>query len=475
MKKLDKITLMEDNFSKWYIDVITKGELIDYGLVKGTMIFKPNSFAIWENIQKILNNKFTTLGVKNVYMPMFIPKKMFELEKKHIEGFAPELATITKIGEKKLDEEIVVRPTSELLFCQYFKENIDSYNDLPLLLNQWANVIRMEKTVNPFLRNSEFLWQEGHTIHQTKEEAQEFTVNIINLYAEFCQEYLAIPTLIGMKTKSERFAGADTTYTIEAMMKDGKALQSGTSHYLAQNFSKPFKIEYKDRDNKRNNVYQTSWGVSTRLIGALIMTHGDNRGIVIPPKVAPVQIDVIEIFANKNDNVSTTSKQICDLLSPRYRVNIDKSDKGPGYKAAESEIKGTPIRIEVGPRDLENQQVTIVRRDTLEKQVVMISDIEKTINNLILDIQNNLLINAQEKLKNNIVEVQNYDDFKVSINDNKFVKVYYYEDENNEKTIKEDTTATPRCYPLNMQTEKEGKCFYSGKITNKIAIFAKAY
>ncbi|MBZ4195301.1 proline--tRNA ligase [Mycoplasma sp. 1331] len=478
MKQLDKITPLEQDFAKWYTDVVKQGELIEYGPTKGTLIFKPNSFGIWELIQKELNEEFKKHGVKNVYLPLFIPDRLFLKEKEHVAGFNPELATITRVGDKELDEKIYVRPTSEVLFADLFKKIIESHKDLPIIYNQWANVVRWEKTTNPFLRSREFLWQEGHTCHNTSIEARKLTKTMINLYSKFAKKYLAIPVIVGKKTPYEKFAGACTTYTIEAMMKDGKALQTGTSHYFAQNFSKAFDITFKNKNNEAEYVYQTSWGVSTRLIGAIIMTHGDNRGIVIPPRVAPVQIDILELFSNKEPKVHEKALEIYVQLSKKFRVRLDSSEKMPGFKAANSEIQGVPLRIEIGPRDLENNSVTVVRRDTLEKITVNISELKSVVKDLLDKIHANLYSQAAERLKKNTVFVDNYVDFKAKIKENKFVIAPFCCSEEAEILIKEETGASTRCIPRKInKPSKAQECIFQKckNKTNKYVIFARAY
>ena len=474
MKLLDNITPLEENFAQWYQDVVVKGNLIDYGQAKGSMIFKNNSYGIWENIQKFMNEEIKKVGGKNVYLPLLIPMSYIEKEKDHVKGFAPELATVTRVGNKELTEPYVIRPTSEVLFGELFSKEINSYNDLPIIYNQWANVMRWEKTTNPFLRNREFLWQEGHTAHSTPVEARKLARHMIKVYAKFAKKYLAMPVIVGRKTANEKFAGAVSTYTIEAMMKDGKALQAGTSHYLGQNFARAFNVQFRNKENKVELVYQTSWGVSTRLIGGVIMTHGDNRGVIVPPMVAPNQVDILEIFGNKNENVKVVAKEISKTLGRKFRVRLDDSTKGPGHKAGQSEIEGTPLRIEVGPRDLENNQVTFVRRDTLEKIVVDIKDVKKTTTELLKDIQNNLYETAKKRLDNNIVEAYSYDEMKNKLQDKKFVLVPFAGGAKEEKKIKEETTATTRCIPFGYKG-KEAKCIITGKMTKRYVIFARAY
>ncbi|WP_394343188.1 proline--tRNA ligase [Mycoplasma marinum] len=442
------------------------------------MIFKPNAYGIWENIQTEFNKIIKSKGVQNVYLPVLIPLSYIEKEKDHVKGFAPELATITKVGEKELNEYAVMRPTSEVLFGELFSKEINSYNDLPIMYNQWANVLRWEKTTNPFLRTSEFLWQEGHTAHSNALEARKLSRTMIKEYAKFLEKFLAIPTIVGKKTPKEKFAGAVTTYTIEAMMKDGKALQSGTSHYLGQNFAKAFNVSFQNKDNKQELAYQTSWGVSTRLIGAIIMTHGDDRGIIMPPKIAPTQIDVLEIFGNKHENVHATAQDLIKQLGRKWRVRLDASDKGPGFKAGQSEIQGTPLRIEVGPRDLEQGLVTLVRRDTLEKIQVPVNDVKNRIKKLLEDIHNNLLSSAKQRLEEKTVYTESYEEFKEIFKDDKnlkFVIVPFAGDEEDENKIKKETFASTRCLPFKFDKPGIRRCIITGKETKRFVIFAKAY
>lgn len=478
MKLIKQITPIEQDFAKWYVDVIINGNLIEYGPVKGTIIFKPNSYGIWENITKEFNEIIKKKGAQNVYLPLFIPKNLICKEKDHVEGFAPELATITKVGDKKLNEDIYVRPTSEVLFAQLFKSEINSYNDLPKIYNQWSNVVRWETTTNPFLRSTEFLWQEGHTSHSNAEEAIAFTKDMIQTYQKFYKEYLALDVICGKKTEKEKFAGADTTWTIEAMMKDGRALQAATSHYLAQNFSKMFDVSFKDQANKLINVYQTSWGLSTRSIGAIIMGHGDNRGIVIPPRIAPIKVILIEVLANKSKKVSEVSQQIFAMLQKNnISSKIDNSNKSVGFKASQAEIEGIPIRIEVGPKEVEKNEVVVIRRDTLEKYQVQISDVLSFVNNLLDEIHNNLYNNSQKRLKDNLVYCNSYEEFKKLINQQKFVVVPIVQDSFKwEEKIKEETFATSRCVlEKNMFDIKEDKCIMTNKVTNNFVLFAKSY
>lgn len=475
MKQLDKITPLEQDFSRWYTDVVTQGNLIEYGASQGSMIFKPISYGMWENIQKELNIRFKALGVQNVYLPLLIPASYISREKEHIKGFAPELATVTRVGDEELSEPLVIRPTSEVLFGELFSKEINSYNDLPILYNQWSNVLRWEKKTNPFLRNREFLWQEGHTAHASSTEALEFSKKMIEIYADFCAKFLSLPVLIGQKTDHEKFAGAETTFTIEAMMKDGRALQSGTSHYLGQNFAKSFNVQFKNKANEFEYVYQTSWGLSTRVIGALIMSHGDNRGIIIPPKVAPFQVDILELFASKSPVVKEASTKIVNSLKDEFRIRVDATDKQPGFKAGKSEIEGTPLRIEIGPRDLEHNKVTIVRRDTLEKIAVAVEDVKESVKKLLENIQADLYNAALKRLKENIVEAKTYDELKKLIEQRKFVLIPFEGRAEEEKKIKDETGATTRCIPNDFITDKEHICFMTGKKTKRLVIFARAY
>ena len=376
-KLVEAITSMDVDFAQWYTDVVKKAELMGYSSVKGCMIFKPAGYAIWENIQKELDRRFKETGVENVYMPMFIPESLLEREKDHVEGFAPEVAWVTYGGLNPLQERLCVRPTSETLFCDFYKDEIQSYRDLPKVYNQWCSVVRWEKETRPFLRSREFLWQEGHTAHATAEEAEARTQQMLNVYADFCEQVLAIPVVKGRKTDKEKFAGAEATYTIEALMHDGKALQSGTSHNFGDGFAKAFGIQYTDKDNKLKYVHQTSWGMTTRLIGALIMVHGDDSGLVLPPKIAPVQVDVIPIMQNK-DGVLNKAYEVKEaLVKAGLRVKVDDTDKKPGWKFSEQEMRGIPVRVEMGPRDIEAGQAIIVRRDTREKTTVAIDHLQK--------------------------------------------------------------------------------------------------
>ena len=394
-KELKEITSRDIDFAKWYTDVCKKAELIDYSSVKGCMIIRPYGYAIWENIQKELDRRFKETGHENVYMPVFIPESLLQKEKDHVEGFAPEVAWVTYGGSEELPERLCVRPTSETLFCEHYANIVKSYRDLPKLYNQWCSVVRWEKTTRPFLRSREFLWQEGHTIHASSEEAKEETLKMLNVYADFCEDVLAIPVIKGEKTEKERFAGAEATYTIEALMYNGVALQSGTSHYFGDGFARAFNMTFMDKDNQEKYVYQTSWGVSTRIIGALIMTHSDDHGLVLPPNIAPIKVTIIPIGKN-NTEVLDRSYDIAKTLKLEgITCSIDDSEKTPGFRFAEEEMRGIPVRIEIGPRDLENNTCILVRRDTLEKIEVSLEHVVEEIIKLLLDIQNSMYLRAK--------------------------------------------------------------------------------
>ena len=394
-KMVDEITSMDEDFAKWYTDICKKAELIEYTSVKGCMVIRPYGYAIWENIQKILDGMFKATGHQNVCMPMFIPESLLQKEKDHVEGFAPECAWVTMGGSEKLEERLCVRPTSETLFCEHFKNIVHSYRDLPKLYNQWVSVVRWEKTTRPFLRSREFLWQEGHTLHATAEEAIEETEKMLNIYTEFCQKYLAMPVVQGMKTDSDKFAGAERTYCIEALMHDGKALQAGTSHYFGDGFAKAFDIQFSDKENKLRYPFQTSWGMTTRLIGAIIMTHGDNNGLVLPPAVAPIQVMVIPIAQHK-EGVLDKAHEVVQQLKDVCRVKIDESDNSPGWKFAEYEMKGVPVRVELGPRDIENNQCVIVTRHNREKTIVPLDKLSEVIPQKLQEVRDGLYQKALE-------------------------------------------------------------------------------
>ena len=393
-KLVEAITSMSEDFAQWYTDVVVKADLIAYSSVKGCMIIKPDGYAIWENIQHELDRRFKATGVQNVYMPMFIPESLLQVEKDHVEGFAPEVAWVTHGGLNPLQERLCVRPTSETLFCDFYKDIIHSHRDLPKVYNQWCSVVRWEKETRPFLRSREFLWQEGHTAHATAEDAEERTVQMLNLYADFCEEVLAMPVVRGQKTEKEKFAGAEATYTIEALMHDGKALQSGTSHNFGQNFSKPFGIQYTDKNNQLQYVHQTSWGMTTRLIGAIIMVHGDDSGLVLPPRIAPTQVIVIPI-QQKKEGVLEKAAEVTERLGKTMRAKLDDSDKSPGWKFNEAEMRGIPVRVELGPKDIEAGKCVLVRRDTREKIECSLDEVETKVAELLETIQKEMFERAK--------------------------------------------------------------------------------
>ena len=472
-KKVEAITSMDVDFAQWYTDVVIKSELVDYSSVKGCMIIKPAGYAIWENIQSELDRRFKETGVQNVYMPMFIPESLLQREKDHVEGFAPEVAWVTHGGLNPLQERLCVRPTSETLFCDFYANDVESYRDLPKVYNQWCSVVRWEKETRPFLRSREFLWQEGHTAHATAEEAEERTQQMLNVYADFCEEYLAIPVVRGRKTDKEKFAGAEATYTIEALMHDGKALQSGTSHNFGDGFAKAFNIQYTDRENKLQYVHQTSWGVTTRLIGAIIMVHGDNNGLVLPPKVAPVQVMIVPIM-QKKEGVLEKAAELKDRLS-NFRVKVDDSDKSPGWKFAECEMRGIPVRVEIGPKDIEANQAVLVRRDTGEKVIVALDELEIKVEQMLDTMQKEMLERAREHRDAHTSVAVAYDEFKDAIaNKPGFVKAMWCGEQSCEDKIKEETTATSRCMPFN-QEKISDVCVCCGKPAKSMVYWGKAY
>ncbi len=472
-KLVEAITSMETDFAQWYTDVVKKAELIDYSSVKGCMIIKPAGYAIWENIQQELDRRFKETGVENVYMPMFIPESLLQKEKDHVEGFAPEVAWVTHGGLEPLQERLCVRPTSETLFCDFYANDIQSYRDLPRLYNQWCSVVRWEKTTRPFLRSREFLWQEGHTAHATREEAEERTIQMLNVYADFCEDILAIPVVKGRKTDKEKFAGAESTYTIEALMHDGKALQSGTSHNFGDGFAKAFDIQYTDKDNTLKHVYQTSWGMTTRMIGAIIMVHGDDSGLVLPPRIAPTQVMIVPIM-QKKEGVLEKAAQLKDELKA-FRVKVDDSDKSPGWKFSEQEMRGIPIRIEIGPKDIEANQAVIVRRDTREKIITSLDEIESKVKEVLESIQHDMLVRAKQHREDHTYVAEDYDKFKKTVDEKPgFVKAMWCGDQECEDKIKEDTGATSRCMPFE-QEELTETCICCHKPAKKMVYWGKAY
>lgn len=473
-KFVEEITAMEDDFARWYTDVVKKADLVDYGPVRGSMIIRPYGYALWENIQKVLDRKIKETGHENVYMPLFIPESLLQKEKDHIEGFAPEVAWVTHGGEEELHERLVVRPTSEVLFCDHYANIIHSHRDLPKLYNQWANVVRWEKTTRPFLRTLEFLWQEGHTAHATDEDAAEEVVKMLNVYTSLCEDYLAIPVVKGQKTEKEKFAGAKYTYTIESLMHDGKALQSGTSHHLGTGFAEQFNIQYTDQNGDLQYVHQTSWGMTTRIIGALIMVHGDNRGLVLPPRVAPTQVIIVPIAQHK-EGVLDYAYDLKEKLSANVRVGIDASDKSPGWKFNESEMKGIPVRLEVGPKDIEKGQVVLVRRDTGEKTFVSVDQLEQSITELLEDIQTNLFKKALAHREEKTNIATNMAEFKSNLEANPgFIKAMWCGELACEEQIKAETSATSRCIPFE-QEHVHDHCVVCGEKAKQMVYWAKAY
>ncbi len=472
-KLVEAITSMDEDFAQWYTDVVKKAELCDYASVKGCMVIKPAGYAIWENIQHELDRRFKETGVQNVYMPIFIPESLLEKEKDHVEGFAPEVAWVTHGGLEPLQERLCVRPTSETLFCDFYAKDIHSYRDLPKVYNQWCSVVRWEKTTRPFLRSREFLWQEGHTAHATAEEAEARTIQMLNLYADFCEQVLAIPVIRGQKTDKEKFAGAEATYTIESLMHDGKALQSGTSHNFGDGFAKAFGIQYAAKDNTLQYVHQTSWGMTTRMIGAIIMVHGDNNGLVLPPRIAPTQVVIVPIQQQK-EGVLDKAFALKDVLS-NFRVKVDDSDKSPGWKFSESEMRGIPVRVEIGPRDIENNEAVLVRRDTHEKITVSLDEIEAKVSELLDTIQNDMLERARAHRDSHTYVATTYDEFVKTINEKPgFVKAMWCGDQACEDKIKEDTAATSRCMPF-AQENLSDKCVCCGKPAKKMVYWGRAY
>ena len=473
---MKNLTPMSEDFNQWYTDIIQEAELADYSPVKGTMVIRPYGYAIWENIQEYLDNRFKETGHKNAYFPLFIPKSFIEKEAEHVEGFSPELATVTHAGGKELEEPLIVRPTSETIINHMFSKWISSHRDLPLLINQWANVVRWEMRTRLFLRTSEFLWQEGHTAHATKEEANEEAIQMLNIYEEFVQNIAAVSVTKGLKSELEKFAGAEKTYSIEAMMLDKKALQAGTSHELGQNFSKAFEIEYSDENNKLQNPFQTSWGVSTRLIGMIIMAHGDDKGLKLPPNLAPIQVVIVPIIPSKDDKnkVMENVENIKTMLS-NYRLSIDdREEVTPGYKFNEWELKGVPIRIEIGPRDIENNKVIISRRDIdNSKEEVSIDKLKSKIDQLLIDIQKNMFDISKNHMEENTMHVDSKEDLIKALNNKEgFVTCYWSENKDDELEIKELTSATIRCYPIDNEETKQS---INDKKDGKFAIFSKAY
>lgn len=473
-KMVEQITSMEEDFAKWYTDIVKKADLIDYSSVKGCMIFRPYGYAIWENIRNILDNRFKETGHCNVYMPMFIPESLLNKEKEHVEGFAPEVAWVTHGGSEPLTERMCVRPTSETLFCEHYANIIKSYRDLPKLYNQWCSVVRWEKTTRPFLRNREFLWQEGHTMHATAEEAEAETLRMLNVYADFFEKELGIPVIKGQKTEKEKFAGAKATYTVEALMHDGKALQGGTSHNFGDGFAKAFGIQYLDRDNQIKNCFQTSWGVSTRMIGAIIMCHGDNNGLVLPPSIAPTQLVIVPVQQHK-EGVLEKAREIYDCLKDSFRVELDDSENSPGWKFAQHEMRGVPLRLEIGPRDIEENKCVLVRRDNREKSFVSLDNLKTEVTALLKAVTDGLYASALERRNNMTYTATELSDF-VEIAKTKpgYIKAMWCGDLECELKLKEVADVSSRCMPFEEEAISD-KCICCGKPAHKLVYWGKAY
>jgi len=472
---VEEITPMEVDFAQWYTDVIRKTDLVDYSPVKGFMVIKHYGYSIWENIQKYMDNRFKETGHKNCYFPLLIPESLLKKEAEHVEGFAPEVAWVTHGGDEELAERLCVRPTSETIICEMYSRWLKSYRDLPYLYNQWCSVVRWEKSTRPFLRTSEFLWQEGHTLHETYDQAQEETLQMLNIYKETAEELLAMPVVVGRKSEKEKFAGAYATYTMEALMHDGKALQAGTSHNLGQHFTTAFDITYSDRNGELKHPYHTSWGVSTRLIGGIIMVHGDNRGLVLPPGVAPIQVVIVPIASHK-EGVLDKANELFNALKDKFRVEVDERDNySPGWKFNEWEMKGVPIRIEIGPKDIEKNQAMLFRRDELEKEPVCLDDLEEAVGNLLRDINNNLLYKAKKMRDEKTYIVKSFDEMKEVMEIRPgFVKAMWCGERECEERIKEETGVTIRCIPFE-QEDLGNTCAFCGKEAKQMVYLAKAY
>ena len=474
-KKVEQITDMEQDFAQWFTDVCTKAQLIDYSSIKGVFIYRPYGYAIWENIQNIMDKEFKKQGVENVYMPLLIPESLLQKEKDHVEGFAPECAWVTHGGMEKLEERYAIRPTSETLFCEHFAHVLQSHRDLPMKYNQWCSVVRWEKTSRPFLRHREFLWQEGHTIHATPEEAKAFTETMLNVYADFCENVLAMPVTRGQKTDKEKFNGAEATYTIECMMHDRKALQAGTSHYFGDGFAKAFDIEFTDKNNQKVNPFETSWGVSTRLIGGIIMTHGDNNGLVLPPKVAPIQVVVLPIAQHKPGVLEGAASIRDRLIEAGLRVKMDDSDNSMGWKCAEYEMKGVPLRVECGPRDLENGQCVIVRRTDREKVFVKLEELETAIAEQLRVVQQQMYDKAKKNLDEHIYTAYSLEEAKeLQERNGGYIKTMWCGDLECELKMKEVAGMSSRCIPFAQEHLAE-KCACCGKPARKMVYWGVAY
>ena len=474
-KKVEQITDMEVDFAQWYTDVCKKAELIDYSSIKGIFVYRPYGYAIWENIQNIMDAEFKKQGVENVYMPMLIPESLLQKEKDHVEGFAPECAWVTYGGSEKLEERYAIRPTSETLFCEHFANVLQTHRQLPMKYNQWCSVLRWEKTSRPFLRHREFLWQEGHTIHATAEEAQAFTETMLNVYADFCENVLAMPVTRGRKTDKEKFNGAEATYTIECMMHDRKALQAGTSHYFGDGFAKAFGIEFTDKTNKKANPHETSWGVSTRLIGGIIMTHGDNNGLVLPPKVAPIQTIILPIAQHKAGVLEAAGAIKDRLIAAGFRTKLDDSDNSMGWKCAEYEMKGVPLRVECGPRDLENGQVVLVRRNDGVKTVVKLEDLETAVAEQLELVHKGMYERAYKNLTDHIYEAHSLEEAKALQEANGgFIKTMWCGDLECELKMKEEAGMSSRCMPF-AQEHLGDVCPICGKPAKTMIYWGVAY
>lgn len=474
-----KLTPMSEDFNQWYTDIIQEAQLADYSPVKGTMVIRPYGYALWEHIQSYLDQRFKDTGHQNAYFPLFIPKSFIQKEAEHVEGFSPELATVTHAGGKELEEPLIVRPTSETIINHMFSKWIKSHRDLPMLINQWANVVRWEMRTRLFLRTAEFLWQEGHTAHETRKEAMSEAELMNNVYAKFAENFMAMPVVKGLKTESERFAGAEETFCIEGLMQDGKALQAGTSHFLGQNFAKAFDVKFTNREGKQDYVWATSWGVSTRLMGALIMTHSDDKGLVLPPKLAPNQVVIVPIFKSEEqlEEISEVVEGIVnDLKSQGVSVKFDnRTTFRPGAKFAQHELQGVPLRIAIGPKDLENGTLELARRDTLTKSIVKLSEIVATVIDSLDQIQNELFQKALKYRDNHITEVNDFDEFKKILETkNGFISAHWDGSSETENKIKDMTKATIRCIPLDNKVEN-GRCVLTGRPSTQRVLFAKAY
>ncbi|MBQ7003027.1 MAG: proline--tRNA ligase [Oscillospiraceae bacterium] len=475
-KMVDAITSMDEDFAQWYTDICKKAELVSYTSVKGCMVIRPYGYAIWENIQRILDGMFKDTGHENVNMPMFIPESLLQKEKDHVEGFAPEVAWVTHGGHDRLEEKLCVRPTSETLFCEHYANIVHSYRDLPKLYNQWVSVVRWEKTTRPFLRSREFLWQEGHTIHATAEEAIEETERMLNVYTTFCEESLAMPVIQGKKTESDKFAGAVSTYAIEALMHDGKALQAGTSHYFGDGFAKAFDIEYTDKENKRVRPHQTSWGVTTRLIGAIIMTHGDDNGLVLPPAVAPVQVVIVPIAMHKEGVLEKANELKERLKQAGIRVKVDDTDNSPGWKFAEYEMKGVPVRLEIGPKDMENNQCVMVTRHNREKAFISLDELETAALQKLREVRDGMFRKALENRENKTYQCTTIEEINKALEEkgDGFIEAMWCGEEACEDEVKAQTGAGSRCIPLN-QKNLSDKCVCCGKPAQHMVLWGKAY